>query len=319
MGPRHVLSRARSLLFLALFPELSAPLPILPASQAAPPAPRFHAESGLETVARRLAAAPGLRAPFPGIGTLPAPMDSVDVWIVRDLGSLEDIGLGPAETWVAGVADPSTRRIGLRAERGVESSGELGPVLRHELAHIALASVTKGRAPVWLDEGFAQYASGSWGYADAWTLRLVLMRGEQVSLRRIALGFRRGESEARISYLLSYTAVHSLFERAGEDGVTTLLAALGDGASLDAALRGALGATEAQFDKLWRADVRSRYGWLFVLSRASAFWLLTAVLLIVLVAVRRRRDRGRLAALDADLVEPWEDPCEWMWGDDDLR
>ncbi|MFQ5746228.1 MAG: peptidase MA family metallohydrolase [Gemmatimonadota bacterium] len=308
--------RVASCLLLGLTGLAETPRAFGQGAASLPPV-RFHAEAGLEPVAERLASGPGLRTALPAMPAFPEGMDPVDVWIVRDLATLADLGLGPAEDWVAGVADPSTNRIGLRAARGVGSAGELGPVLRHELAHVALAAVTGGRAPAWLDEGYAQYASGSWGYGDAWTLRLLLLRGERIGLRRVALGFRRGEAEARVAYLLSYTAVHSLFERGGEKGVAKLLSALGRGESLDAALRIALRTTEARFERQWREDVRARYGWLFVLSRASAFWLLAGLFLVAVVSLRRRRDRRRLAALDEVSAEPWTDSGDWLWDDED--
>jgi hypothetical protein len=67
-----------------------------------------------------------------------------------------------------------------------------------------------------------------------------------------------------------------------------------------------------QFEEDWKGYVRRRYGWLFVLSHSSVFWLSLAFALLVLVRIRRGRDREAMARLRAG--EPPDRPAFWQDG-----
>ncbi|MFQ5888445.1 MAG: peptidase MA family metallohydrolase [Gemmatimonadota bacterium] len=265
-----------------------------------PPGPvRWHAGEDLARLAERIAADPAVWRPMPGIGPAVPGDDTVDVWLVRELAGLEGIGLGRSERWVAGVADPATGRIALRAGRELASVPDLRRVLRHELAHLSLHGATRGNYPRWLSEGYAQYAAGEWRRDEAWRLRFAFLRGGAESLRRISLRFQGSADEARLGYLLSYTAVHRLLEYGGEGGLRALFARLKEGDDIDRALRVVYGVTEEQFERAWRKRVLDRFGWLYVLSRASLFWLAIALFVMWLALRRARRDRDRLEELRA--------------------
>jgi hypothetical protein len=58
--------------------------------------------------------------------------------------------------------------------------------------------------------------------------------------------------------------------------------------------------------------VRSRYGWLLVLTRSGAVWGFFALLLLLMARARRKRNREKLARLRAE--EPPEEPAYWEDG-----
>ncbi len=280
----------------------------------------WRAEPDLRPIARALAENRALLAPLPGIGdpaaALAGAFQRPTVWILGDLGCVEAHGLAPAQPdWVAGLASGRGGYIALRAERGGGGPGSLATVFRHELAHLGLYAATDGRAPRWLQEGYAQYASGSWNWEEAWRLRVALLfRGED-ALRELALGFPRDAEGARLAYLLSYTAVHELAAMGGERGLAAFFGAYREGGGTDAALRRVYGLTLGRFEERWRERVEARYGWLYVVSRASVFWVAVTLLLLWMGWRRRRRDRRRLEGLrEAERREegrgeegPWEE------------
>jgi hypothetical protein len=116
--------------------------------------------------------------------------------------------------------------------------------------------------------------------------------------------------EARVAYLLSASAVAYLVESSGERGLEAFLERWRTEQSFDRALVLTFGVTPGQFEEDWKQHVRERYGWLLVLSHSSAFWLATSIVLLVLVAVRQRRNREKLARLRA--TEPPDDPAYWV-------
>lgn len=270
----------------------------------------WWAEPGLEPIARLLAADDGAFRRFPGIGE-PGPVLGYrpSVYLVRDLDCLEALGLGtPLADWVAGVASSEDGYVALRADPSEEPVGSLRTVLRHEVAHLVLGSATDGNAPRWLQEGYAQYAAGGWNWQEAWRLRFALVTEGRGVLETMSLRFPADREGARLAYMLSYTAVQELAGLAGEEGLRATFEALRSGASFDAAARRVYGLTEGQFEDRWRRSVRQRYGALFVLSRATLFWVLLTLLLFWLRARRRKRDAERRARLEAEERREPEEP-----------
>ena len=271
------------------------------AAQPAPGAPAhviLHGPEELRDLGLTLITDPRTWRPFPGIGTLPeAGVDSLDLWLTPDLTHDVPESLRLPETWVAGVAEPARRRIALRTGPGLAGPAGLRSVLRHELAHIALFEATGGNHARWLTEGYAQYTSGEWSLDDAWHLQYAFLRRGAATLQDIDLRFRRQSADVRMGYLLSYTAVHELARLGGEAGLRSVFRHLREGDSFGDAVASTFGITEEAFEKRWKRSLVDRYGWLYLLSRAGAFWL-AVTLLVLFVALRRARwDRRRLAAL----------------------
>jgi hypothetical protein len=257
-----------------------------------------HAGTGLRQVAVALARDSAVLAPMPGIGpplaVLPEPPT---LWVVRDLGTVPGAP-GVEPDWVAGLALPGRNILAVRAAGpGAGRLSSLRSTTRHELAHLALDRVTRGRAPRWLQEGYAQLAAGDWDWGEAWRLRMAILRQGTDALSDLDVHLRGREDEARLAYLLSYTAVHRLVEMGRAPALHALFARLGAGDSMDEALRSVYGVTEEQFVRRWEAGVRDRYGWLFLLSRASLFWIAIALLLLLVGWRRRRYDRRRMERL----------------------
>ncbi len=272
--------------------------------QIAPGAPR-HVEilgdPGLRDLGVSLAADPSVWRSFPGIGTLPEiGVDSLEIWLAADLSKDVPEGLRHPESWAAGTANPSDARIALRTGPGLTGPGGLRSVLRHELAHVALAVATDGNYSRWLTEGYAQYASGEWSWEDAWHLQSVFLRRGAATLEEIDLRFRRHSAEARLGYLLSYTAVHELATLGGEPGLAGVFRRLSEGSTFEEAVWRTYGITVDALEARWKRSLVDRYGWLYLLSRTGAFWLAVTCLVLFVALRRARHDRVRLAELRAD-------------------
>lgn len=272
---------------------LAAPQP----ARAQALAVRWHADAGLEGVAGELAGDEWIFSALPGIGEPGSALsDTVDIWLLSEFGSHDGLPAIRPEPWVAGIAMPQLGAIVLRAESGQGGLTSLRQVLRHEIAHLALARATAGNAPIWLQEGYAQFAAGAWGASEAWRLQVAFMHGD-ASLHALALRFPRQREAASLAYLLSYTAMTELYDLSGEAGLRATFERLSAGDDLDAALRDVFGLTEGQFEEQWRRRVAGRYGWLYVLSRASLFWFALTLALLVFGWRRRRYNRLRWQAL----------------------
>ena len=262
----------------------------------------WWAEPDLQPAARLLAGHGPTFGPMPGIGALEAtPGQPPAVYLLRDLACLDAHGLSTSlPDWVAGVADAEGRFVALRADPSRDPVGSLRVVLRHELAHLALRGAAGGNVPRWLNEGYAQYASGSWDWQEAWRLRFAVLSGGRGVLDALSLRFPSNPDGARLAYMFSYTAVHELVGLAGENGLRATFEELQSGATIDEALRRVFGLTGSQFEDRWRRNVARRYGILYVFSRAALFWTTVTILLVWLGRRRKKRDRVRMERLKED-------------------
>jgi hypothetical protein len=289
--------------------------------EVAPPGAIFEwsATPGLEGLARLLATHGPAFAPLPGVGALDSG-SGLRVILLRDLDCLTDLGLsGGQPDWVAGLASADRGFVALRVDGSRDRVSSLRAVLRHELAHVALERATNGAAPRWLQEGFAQLASGTWDWQEAWRLRWTFVRGGGERLRRLSLAFPQDPDGARLAYLLSYTAVHEIISISGEPGLRAFLAELQSGANVDGAFRSVFGLTESQFEDRWERSVQARYGLLYTMSRAAIFWILVSVLVVWVAVRRKRRNRARMDAMraaearEASVEAEWRAVSPWPW------
>ena len=286
-------------------------LPVLQVVTGAPTVVEVLGDPEFRDLGVKLVSDPAVWKPLPGIGTLPeVGIDSLQIWLTSDLGTGLPPGLSHPEPWVAGTADPAKARIALRTGPGLNGPRGLRSVLRHEIAHIGLGAATGGNYPRWLTEGYAQYASGEWSWEDAWHLQSAFLRRGATTLEEIDLRFRRHSTEARMGYLLSYTAVHELAAIGGEAGLAAVFRRLGEGATFEEALRLTYGITAENFEVRWKRSLVDRYGWMYLLSRAGVFWLAVTALVLFVALRRSNRDRTRLEELRAEDLRMVEAPAD---------
>lgn len=288
-----------------------------------PPGPWRGLEGPTVTVHHRpgdsARAARALRtlASQPSLPALPdtLPRD-VEVYVAPDPASLDSLTGGQVPEWGAGVAVPGLRRIVLPGFEGRNTRGwSESRVLRHEWAHVGLHQYLEGlRIPRWFDEGYAEWASGGWNVEEGWRLRIALATGAGPPLDSLTLAWPRSASEARLAYMLAGTAVEYLVQASGVRGLRVFLEEWRRSGDYEASLRNVYGLTSGQLEERWREYVQGRYGWLFVLSHSAVFWLFLTVLLLVLVWIRRRRDREAMARLRAG-----DPPDDAPWWDADDR
>lgn len=301
-------------------PVLAAPLSTVPARHPSPPLDSLvrglvvvHYGAGDERLARQILEVASASLALPALpGDVLRTGGPIRIFLAPDPAAFDSLTGGRIPEWGAGVAFPATGRIVLPAyasSRGAPH--DLGRVLRHELAHVALHRYLRpARIPRWFDEGYARWAAGEWTWQAAWELRLAFALHRTPPLDSLALDWPAGAVDARVAYLLATRAVAFLVERSGVRGLRLFLARWAEGDAMEPALRRTYGLTLAQFEEDWREDVEESYGWAFLLSYSLVFWLFVALALFLLYAIRRRRDRERRAALRA--AEPPDDPAYWL-------
>src|SRR3989304_2382962 len=164
-----------------------------------------------------------------------------------------DITRSPS--WAGAIYDG---RIKIPAGGITEKTSELEKVVFHEYTHAVVRDASKGRAPVWLNEGIAQYEEGRSSSEYARILSEIAGTGK-VRLRVLEGSFMGLRSEqAQIAYLLSLSATEYIIREFGLFSVRNILENLGKGMGMDEAVSTALGLSYADMERSWLASPREK-------------------------------------------------------------
>ncbi|MEU5717753.1 hypothetical protein AB0G71_18555 [Streptomyces sp. NPDC020403] len=198
--------------------------------------------------------------------------------------SVEDMAglLGSPAASYRGIAAVTTGEVGgsgrTPADRVVVNPqaygmlGEFGQrvVLTHETTHVATRAVTTAATPVWLSEGFADWAAyreeGRTAREIAPELAEAVRHGELPAALPADGDFGFGEDPAELAraYEGGWLACALIARDWGEDGLIAFYRAVGshtgrDGA-VEKALQSVLGTTPEDFTARWREYLRARLG-----------------------------------------------------------
>jgi hypothetical protein len=252
------------------------------------------AYSSDELLAKSVLASAVARDTFPG---LPRPAARVVIAIAPDHRRFRD-WIGPAAPeWGAAVAFPESSRIVMQGRDAASDAGDPIEVLRHELAHLALHEALGDLPPRWFDEGYASYAANEVARDAILGANLALLFRGMPPLDSLDAGFGGGSLRAQGTYALAYRAVAELAARDPERGLTLFFRYWKETGRFESAVRSAYGITQGQFEEIWRARTRRRYGGLALAADLSIAAALTLFIVLPFYVIRRRRDRLRMAAL----------------------
>jgi len=123
-------------------------------------------------------------------------------------------------------------------------------VLRHEMTHSFIHSLTHGRCPTWLNEGIAQMEEPRSSGAFAAPLAQLFQQGRQVPLRYLEGSFMHfSPAQAQLAYAESLVAAEYLRSSYGMYALRHMLDLLNDGEDPETALRHSVQADYAEFER----------------------------------------------------------------------
>ncbi|MFE3324194.1 hypothetical protein [Streptomyces sp. NPDC059176] len=198
--------------------------------------------------------------------------------------SLDGMGrlLGAPAAGYRGIAAVTTGETGAGAQTPAdrvivnpEAYEVLGPagrhtVLTHETAHVATRAHTSKATPMWLSEGFADWAAyrstGTAAAEAAPELQRAVRQGKVPDGLPVDADFRFGGSADALghAYEGGWLACELIAERWGEDRLRAFYRAVGDAeqraGAEGKALHDVLGTTTEEFTAAWRGFLRERLG-----------------------------------------------------------
>ena len=153
--------------------------------------------------------------------------------------------------WAAGQFDGKIR-VPLPAA-GLEPSA-VRRILFHEYAHALIHDLSRGRCPLWLNEGLAEYEGRRQAAGSLAHLRGAREQNQMVPWERLSDKFQAAQSgeEAGGLYEESYSIVAYVVSRYGFWRFKRLLKAFADGTPWEAAFEAELHAKVPRLDRSWR-------------------------------------------------------------------
>jgi tetratricopeptide (TPR) repeat protein len=167
-----------------------------------------------------------------------------------------DVTQAPA--WSAALNDGKIR-IPISGVNSV--TPQLASVLRHELTHSFVHQITHGRVPQWLNEGIAQVEQGLTTSLYGRRLAALYVSGNQIPLNSLEAHFSSySASEASVAYAESLAATEYIRNTYGMGDLAGILQRLGEGQSIEAALRSTVHLGYGQLETEITAYLKKNYG-----------------------------------------------------------
>ncbi|MDP9268676.1 MAG: peptidase MA family metallohydrolase [Acidobacteriota bacterium] len=184
-----------------------------------------------------------------------SPHQSVVVILYTDQAFF-DVTNAPA--WTSALNDGKLR-IPLRGMNVV--SAELSRVLRHELAHSFINSLSRGHAPVWLHEGMAMLLEGRTTGSDGRILARGFASGNFIPLNGMEGSFTTFSApEARLAYAESLAFAERINDTYGFSDLVRILQRIAEGSSTEAALRATIHSGYSDMEGEMAGYLKGKYG-----------------------------------------------------------
>jgi len=123
--------------------------------------------------------------------------------------------------------------------------------------------ITRGKCPVWLNEGIAGLSESLVEPQKKEVIRKYIEKLGVVPLRRIPESFAdiKQREVMTLLYMQSYLLAEFIVKKVGYSGLRDILDELGRGTTIWAAISGVSGQSMADFEKDWGRALASEYGW----------------------------------------------------------
>jgi hypothetical protein len=202
----------------------------------------------------------------------------------------------PPPTYAAAVAYPPLHFIMLALKAPVTwEAPDLGELMRHELAHVALADAVGDRhVPRWFNEGLAIRQSGELPWARLKTLWDASLSRTLIPLKDLDTAFPSASYDVNVAYAESADFVSFLMRDADRARFGSLVQRVGAGVAFDRAIEDAYGTDMRTLEFQWREEVGRRFGIVPMLTGGGLIWVVILGLAAAAWVKRRRRAKAKL-------------------------
>jgi len=223
---------------------------------------------------------------------------------------------GEPPSWSVGTAYPALNLIILRSPRGMKGGEtDIEEVLRHEYAHLALATALKGHeAPPWLAEGFAMLQSRGWNLSWTYALSRGALTKGLIPLEQLSVGLPEDQYQAELAYAQSFSLVSYIKTDLGPQALPRFIRGLSYGLDTETALRQATGSGLKDLERRWKEDLKKRYSWIPIVTSFFSLWFLASLLFLLSYWLKRRRAKRKLAEWEREEASDDRRSRRWPFG-----
>jgi predicted nuclease with RNAse H fold len=211
---------------------------------------------------------------------------------------------GEPPSWSVGTAYPGLDLICLRSPRGMKGSEtDIEVILRHEYAHLALATALRGNeAPQWLDEGFAMLQSRGWNLSWTYIMSRGVLANALIPLEELVDGFPLDEHQAELAYAEGFSFVSFIKTDYGPDALPRLIRGLSNGLDAETALRQATGLGLRDLQRRWKEELKRSFSWIPIVTSFFSLWFLATLLFLLSYWLKRRKTKKTLEAWEKEEI-----------------
>lgn len=236
------------------------------------------------------------------------PKGGIDVYLCRTEEQFEELYGGKPAKQVVAFARLKPQMLVAVKSPYLAQQIDLQSVLAHELSHVALGLYLEGKdIPRWLNEGFAMYESREMRINHYAIVASAAIRGDLLKLDQLDYAFYAEGSKLDLAYAQSYYLMSYTIGKFGPQKFRKLIDAYVETYNLKTAIKRALGIDFNQFDKDWRASIRTRYFLVSVLAYSSPVWIMIILALIVYFIIKERNKRIELKWQMEEMFEEEEE------------
>jgi len=208
----------------------------------------------------------------------------------------------PTETpyWSQAIARPAENLVVIKLT-SAEMIAEAPRTILHELTHLLIANPENNASvPAWLNEGLAEYLSGSELSLDQKVLIAnALATRDVIELMALDSLLNFHQTKAQLAYAEALSAVEFFILRHGANRIKMIVQSLNRGSSLDEAFNKAIGMDFLDFEISWYEYLNKTCRWLIILNLEGIILSSMAILALTAIIVVRWRNYKK--------VKKWEE------------
>lgn len=204
-----------------------------------------------------------------------------------------------APVWAQGIAWPRQGVVVIDAR--LSPSLDAGRrVFKHELSHVAVGRLVPD-APHWFLEGFALVATGEGRLSRAATLARGVTGDVLFTLDELAGPWPDEHlGQIELAYAQSASFVEYLQDALGPERFHAAVAGAGAGRPFAQSIAAAAGRPLPELEARWRRGLSTTYTWIPLLTGTGTLWIGVSLLFIYAWRKVKRRNRARIAAMEAE-------------------
>lgn len=210
----------------------------------------------------------------PRLAAILPPPNPINLYIYPTAADLRAALQLTGQQWVGAHADPALGVLLLSAANSRTAAADLRQSIPHEMSHHALYQTMPSAAfPVWFDEGLASLMESVPDAGYAVVLETAVSTQTRIPIADLCTTFPTDSQQTILAYAESASFMRHIQAAYGNEAISRLITAYGDGADCFSGVEDAFGVSLAEVEAGWLRESEPQSP-LATAWKASRLWLL---------------------------------------------